>query len=437
MGVHITFVRSTNLDSWSWAQLHRMKVGGNGAAHDFFATHGGSALLAPSTEGKIKYTSNTANLYRSELQRKELEDAGGDLNSPFYVPGTEPPAVKSALAKDDFDFFDEWDKPADASATPETPSAAPVPAPVATAAPPAQAPAAEAPAPMRTAQPLAPVTSAELRGGPRRTLGARPVGRGGKLSLGVRKMGAPVNFDDAERRAREEQERQAAAAAETARIAEAQRVADEKAAEAVAAAAAHQKNAAAEAAKAQTQAAKEVKTAQGNAGVDRLGMGFSRLGLAQARTQAAIKKNAAEVQPNESVEESTYARSKFSSQKSISSDQYFQRGGYDPNLSSEAQTRLSQFQGQSSISSNQYFGREEDEEDDYAPSGHDDFSDLEASARAYYRRFMENPDVQQGIEAFRAGALKVRSFADSSLNISKTSAATARSQDSSFCINST
>jgi hypothetical protein len=159
-----------------------------------------------------------------------------------------------------------------------------------------------------------------------------------------------------------------------------------------------------------------------------------RLGLAQARTQAAIKKNAAEVQPNESVEESTYARSKFASQKSISSDQYFQRGGYDPNLSSETQARLSQFQGQSSISSNQYFGREEEEEDDYAPSGHNDFSDLESSAKAYYRRFMENPDVQQGIEVFRAGALKVRSFTDSSLNISKTSAATARSQVFQFAL---
>lgn len=409
MGVHITFVRSTNLDSWSWAQLHRMKIGGNGAAHDFFTTHGGSALLAPSVEGKLKYTSNVANLYKVELQRRELEDSGGDLNAPFYVPGTEPATVKSALAQDDFDFFDEWDKPAGATTTAlasEDRESAATTRILQTN----QATAAPAAAPPRPAQVPAPVTSAELRGtsGTRRTVGARPAGRGGKLGLGVRKMGAPINFDDAERQAREEQERQAIAAAESARIADAERVASEKAAEAAEAAAKHQQAAAADAAKAQAAAAKEANVAKGNAGVDRLGMGFSRLGIAQARSQAAIMKNAAEARPNEPAEESNYARSKFASQKSISSDQYFQRGGYDPNMSSEAQTRLSQFQGQTSISSNQYFGREEEEDDEYVPGGQDDFSDLEASAKEYYRRFMENPDVQQGIEVFRSGALKVR-----------------------------
>ncbi len=97
---------------------------------------------------------------------------------------------------------------------------------------------------------------------------------------------------------------------------------------------------------------------------------------------------------------------------------YFERGGYDPNASSEAQARLATFSGATSISSNQYFGREEenpeDGEDEYGYSRggsggvmDGDFSELESTAKEYYQRFMANPDVQSGIESFRAGAMKV------------------------------
>lgn len=39
--------------------------------------------------------------------------------------------------------------------------------------------------------------------------------------------------------------------------------------------------------------------------------------------------------------------------------------------------------------------------------------DLEATARDYYRKIMANPDVQNGIDSFRAGALKVRRYLSS------------------------
>ena len=70
---------------------------------------------------------------------------------------------------------------------------------------------------------------------------------------------------------------------------------------------------------------------------------------------------------------------------------------------------MASFQGQTSISSNQYFGREEDEEDN-EPVETDDFSDFEASARAYYRKIMSNPDVQNGIDKIRSGALKLSQY---------------------------
>eukprot|EP00899_Mesostigma_viride_P025878 jgi/Mesvir1/6475/Mv19549-RA.1 len=68
MGVHVSFVRSATLDSWSPEQLRVMLVGGNQRAQAFFKQHGWSDV-----GGKIeaKYTSRGAELYRQQL----LKDA--------------------------------------------------------------------------------------------------------------------------------------------------------------------------------------------------------------------------------------------------------------------------------------------------------------------------------------------------------------------------
>lgn len=73
LGVHISFVRSTNLDQWQWDQLRRMKVGGNESATTYFQRNGGSAALA-SKDPKVKYTSNAANKYKDELARRVEHD---------------------------------------------------------------------------------------------------------------------------------------------------------------------------------------------------------------------------------------------------------------------------------------------------------------------------------------------------------------------------
>jgi ADP-ribosylation factor GTPase-activating protein 2/3 len=108
----------------------------------------------------------------------------------------------------------------------------------------------------------------------------------------------------------------------------------------------------------------------------------------------------------------TFAREKFGSQKAISSDMYFGRNDYDPQVVSEAQTRLQGFQGASSISSNQYFGREEEEEEMGLRSaegllGDGSFGNLEIAAKDAIARVLANPDVQNVQENIRAGALRV------------------------------
>ncbi|KFY48202.1 hypothetical protein V495_01525, partial [Pseudogymnoascus sp. VKM F-4514 (FW-929)] len=74
LGVHISFVRSTNLDQWQWDQLRIMKVGGNESATKFFQSNGGTAALN-SKDPKTKYTSNAATKYKEELKKRAAKDA--------------------------------------------------------------------------------------------------------------------------------------------------------------------------------------------------------------------------------------------------------------------------------------------------------------------------------------------------------------------------
>ncbi|KAL8196343.1 hypothetical protein R6Q57_025343 [Mikania cordata] len=73
LGVHISFVRSTNLDSWTSDQLKMMSFGGNNRAQVFFKQHGWT------DGGKIeaKYTSRAAELYK-QLLSKEVAKSSAD-----------------------------------------------------------------------------------------------------------------------------------------------------------------------------------------------------------------------------------------------------------------------------------------------------------------------------------------------------------------------
>ncbi|EPS95540.1 hypothetical protein FOMPIDRAFT_1025735 [Fomitopsis schrenkii] len=417
MGVHISFVRSTNLDSWQLNQLRTMKVGGNASVTEFFTRHGGAMMLSDS-DVKKKYTSRLAEMYKEELARRVKEDIAR-YPEKVVVEGVDALTVTPASQGDgEDDFFASWNKPA----TPKSPafvSQKPSPPIIGRA---ASTPAATPNPPVSPRT----ISSSSLRANsttgasrPTSKLGAARLGsstasatsttlaaapKKSKLGgLGAKKAVAPLNFEEAERKAAEEAERikQLGYDREKEEKEEAERT--------KAAASSPLPSSARPPQSAKLAPASPApNTPKGNAqDMERLGMGMKRLGFGGVPTPTTSR-------PSSAVDdESTFARDKFGKQKAISSDMYFGRNAYDPQSLNEAQTRLQSFQGAQSISSNQYFGREEDEEP--IPASHDgilgdNLSNLEVAARDAIQNVLANPDVQKVGEGIRTGALKLADY---------------------------
>ena len=435
-----------------------MKVGGNTPAFDFFTRNGGNAYLTPGTEGKIKYTSATARNYKEELAKKVLEDAkGGPVGARVAFPGlslggnaqTGAGGGEGAAPKDsEEDFFDDWDKPAKAApvgaksatgaavASRTTTSAALPGIGKRPAVPPASNTSSGFSTPERSSTPT--TTSSRTLNATRGNSSSSTATRKGALGAtkapssavggskklgGVKKATTPFNFEEAERKAKEEEAKAKRMEDEALQEKESFEQAEAMAKAAIQAATASQAahnasgatNGTETAAPTSPKSPKSPMKTRGSGDLERLGMGFGKLNMGAARVAAKQERGKPSNGAASTSEEPNYARSKFASQKSISSDQYFERGNYDANMSNEAKERLQGFQGQSSISSNQYFGRE-DEEDEAGggmgpPANGDDWAgDFEQTAREYYQRLMANPDVQTGIESFRAGAMKLSQY---------------------------
>lgn len=84
LGVHISFVRSVDLDEWTQPQIDAMSLGGNRAAKAFFRKHGFTDLHGGKTEKK--YTSKAAIAYKDEL--KKLVDEAAAKRGEGTAPAT-------------------------------------------------------------------------------------------------------------------------------------------------------------------------------------------------------------------------------------------------------------------------------------------------------------------------------------------------------------
>ncbi|KAI1315467.1 ADP-ribosylation factor GTPase activating protein, ER-Golgi transport [Mortierella claussenii] len=352
-GTHVSFVRSTVLDKWTWEQLRTMTVGGNAAAREYFSKYPG----ADNKDAKTKYSSKIGTAYKEKLAQKVKEDMLAHPGKQGLEHRAENASVKSAVstpipASADEDFFDNWDQPKKTS-----PSNASSPL---STGPPSVGFGATAVSrtPSSVSRPVkSTLTSARKTG-----TAAKP------MKLGAKKTGA-ISFEEAEARARAEAERIEKLGFEAAEEERLQKLAADKAREEAARAAAEGRTSDNSMTASNTrsnyyQANTAEKSRTSSEDLERLGMGMGRMGFGatpvakptSTRSDFGSMRNSSSYSPQ--VEENvTAAREKFGNQKAISSDQYFGRNNYDADAQAEANSRLQAFSGATSISSNQYFGR--------------------------------------------------------------------------------
>ncbi|KAJ3198663.1 Deoxycytidine monophosphate (dCMP) deaminase [Entophlyctis luteolus] len=415
MGVHISFVRSVVLDSWTVDQLRLMKVGGNYACTEWFRAHGGGA--SSYKDAKARYSSKAAVSYRDRLRALADDDAraypdgividaataaaaasgatvvsvaAASASAEELYSGTTTSAVVAAAADD---FFADWNEPepvqqalpSEVQAISDTPrvAAAPTVQPIvveATSAAPAIP--AEAPvAPPVSSISTAPVATSLIS----QHASAKPA------TLGAKKLGAKkatkINFDEVERRAREEEERIKREEAE------ALKYETEKApASPIGGGGSNGSGGGFSSRLMFTDSApgfgstgpsnsgngkqtQNLAVVSGDidrlsAGVGRLGFGFdpsstpttttnnksSNFGGAPSKFGSTGGFGSVPAKQASIPQESGDAAQRFGNAKAISSDQYFGRGQYNEAESAEARSKLQQFQGKSGFGSDDYYG---------------------------------------------------------------------------------
>nr|CAB3222747.1 arf GTPase activating protein 10 [Phallusia mammillata] len=107
LGVHLTFIRSVELDQkWTWEQLRSMQVGGNAAARAFFRSHGSSIS---SDDLQAKYNSRAAVLYRGKLNTLTTETMKKYGSTVLHIPSKMDDHLTSQNSKSaEEDFFTKF-----------------------------------------------------------------------------------------------------------------------------------------------------------------------------------------------------------------------------------------------------------------------------------------------------------------------------------------
>ncbi|GAN03786.1 ARF GTPase activating protein [Mucor ambiguus] len=334
LGVHISFVRSTVLDSWNWEQLRMMKVGGNQAASEFFSKNGGSMNT---NDARMKYTSRTGQQYKELLAKRTAEDAAANPRTVVVniydgadtgieePPATPLPPIQEPQQQPEPINIIKEDAPVEED-KPETPV-------------------------VEAKTPVAKVITPTARAARSSVGGVRAPRKSAKSGkLGIKRAPVNFNFEAAEAQAKQDLERNNKYGQDEDDETE---KSDNTSSSSPSTAAATTTSKPLSSRLAYMDTNSKNKEDE----YEKLGFGMSRMNMDDKKSSISMPSQKSYQQQED---DSRTAREKFGSAKAISSDQYFGRNEYDPAISAAESSRLSQFTSAKAISSDQYFGRESD-----------------------------------------------------------------------------
>ncbi|KAG5518847.1 hypothetical protein PMAC_002378 [Pneumocystis sp. 'macacae'] len=398
LGVHISFVRSTILDSWTWDQLRIMKVGGNLSALEYFTKHGGPSFLT-SKDMKEKYTSKIATLYKDELKQRALLDS---KSNPNILIKDEEHSLEDDNTNDD--FFAQWNDQTSQKSVSASDTKISLPTKIPINHENEKIAGYEEPLESNSSKTTNILNTSKLKSNISTN---KKSGLGTKLTqkLGAKKLTETIDFDEVEKNMKQEN------FIDLNNTIKEHKIKTEK------------KKDPNNSNKSNLHDLKPPSKA--NYSIKNEPRKLQKLCFGQTESQSKSFETSSHISPKETLTTSnfcdgmflyllliviliisdniTYARDKFFGQKSISSDQYFERNSYDSFLQEEAKSRLQEFSGAQSISSTQYFGRET--EDDINTR---DYRNFEESAKEFIQKFTgTNNDIENIKEILSHGAQKL------------------------------
>ncbi|GAV26921.1 hypothetical protein PMKS-000382 [Pichia membranifaciens] len=400
MGVHISFVKSSVLDTkWTNKQLRSMKCGGNDRFKEYINKNGGSSILR--SEPKKIYDSSVGTNYKEKLEKRVENDTKRHPDILEWDDADSVDLSEEENSATSDDFFSKWDKPT-STPSPLGSRASTPPVNSSTTSFKNESANANAKTPARRVVNKTAKGSSIL--GKKNILGA---GSKNKAKLNIKKVASnDIDFDEFEKEAKkEEQEIKNLGYNPNDNLSANTATPDSFAST-------PKKGPISLFDKPEANQSKsDSMTLSGNASssgkkndVENTRQSFAKLGFGMTASTAPTTSDANQGKKYKDVQYTGDVEKRFGQQKGISSDQFYGVGNYDETKAQEARAKLQSFTNAQSISSSDYYG-----EDDTAQFRQNNGGDVEQQVLEFAEKYMgEDFNALKG--ALEQGAEKLGGY---------------------------